>query len=141
MYDAAGHLSKIPGLGGAVVSALTVVNRREVTPASLAAVMLGWRGGFLVVMDLVSGTAVGCRVVLGAVWLMVVSVMEADVIWGATVAGTDRTVATGRSCPTEMHRAITWLIKNLKSNSKGLWRETEMAVCYKWETGKGKKGF
>lgn len=34
------HLCKIPGLGGAVVAALNVVNRTVVTPA-LASVTLG----------------------------------------------------------------------------------------------------
>lgn len=41
MNEAGGNLSKIPCLGAAVVSALTVDNRREVTPASLALVTLG----------------------------------------------------------------------------------------------------
>lgn len=57
-------LYKLPGLGGAVVSALKVVNLGEVTPASLAPVTLGRPGGFLVFVDLLGGIAVGCCVVL-----------------------------------------------------------------------------
>lgn len=98
------HLSNILGLGGAVVAAMNVVNLAEVTPASLAPVTLGWPGGFLVVTDLLGGIAMGCWVVLVTVWVMVALVMEAVVIRGATVAGTDWTVTTGGSCPTEMHR-------------------------------------
>lgn len=117
-YEPAGYLCIIPGLGWAVVSVSNVVNRREVTAAAFASVTLGWPGGFLVAMVLDSGTAMGCRVVLVAMWAMFVLVMEtvceAVVTWGergATVAGTDWTVTTGGSGPTEKHRAVYYLLK------------------------------
>lgn len=59
--------SEVPGPGEAVVSVLAVVNRGVVTPACLAPVTLSLSGGLLVVMDLVSGSEMGCRVVLVAV--------------------------------------------------------------------------
>lgn len=73
------------------------------------------------VMVIIGGTSIGCRVVLLAVLAMVVflkeAVREAVVIrgkWGATVARTDWTVTTGGFGPTEMHRAITQVIKKPK---------------------------
>ena len=57
-------ISKIPGFGEAAVSGLAVVfNLVTVTLVSFALVTLG---DFLVVTDLVSGTAMGSRVVLEA---------------------------------------------------------------------------
>lgn len=63
--------------------------RSVVTGTFLAAVMLVSPGGFLVVTGLAGGDTMGWRVLLA-------------VMLGATVAGTDWTVATGRSCPTEV---------------------------------------
>lgn len=64
-------------------------------------------------MILVDGTAVGYWVILVVVWaveLVMEAVCEAVVMreeCGATVAaGTDWTVATGGSCPTEMQGNI-----------------------------------
>lgn len=92
----------IPGRGTAVVSGLTVV--------TLTSVALG--RAFLVVGVWIGGTAMGWRVVLVAVWAVVVLVMEAvreaGVIrdeCGADVAGTDGSVTPGGSGPTEVHRA------------------------------------
>lgn len=59
-------ISEKPGCGGAVDFVEPVDTFREVTAASLALVTLSWTGGFLVVMELAGGAAVGGSVSLAA---------------------------------------------------------------------------
>lgn len=104
-------ISEKPGCGGAVDFVEPVDTFSEVTAASVALVTLSWTGGFLVVMELAGGAAVGGSVSLAAGWAMVglttKTVLGPAVTrggFGVTVAPTNWTGFTGSSCPTEIHK-------------------------------------